>query len=92
MRETFIWRDGKLIPKDQAPPPPSRKVHGAMPDIQPFQSPIDGSVISSRPHLAAHNRRHGVIDTGDDKTVLQKRKPYEPQGLVEDIRRALGDG
>jgi hypothetical protein len=36
-----------------------------MPDIQEFVSPVDKSVISSRPKLEAHNRRHGVTNMAD---------------------------
>lgn len=36
-----------------------------MEDIKPFVSPIDKTVISSRPHLEAHNRKHGVTNIAD---------------------------
>lgn len=38
-----------------------------MPDITEFQSPIDGSMISSRSQLRAHERRHNVRQAGDFK-------------------------
>ena len=34
-------------------------------DIEPFISPIDKRVISSRSHLRAHNAEHGVTDSRD---------------------------
>lgn len=40
--------------------------------IEPFQSPIDGSVISTRAQLAAHNTRHGV--TNDLDSLREKTK------------------
>ncbi len=36
-----------------------------MRDIEAFVSPIDGTVISSRPKLEAHNKEHGVTNIGD---------------------------
>jgi hypothetical protein len=36
-----------------------------MKDIDPFVSPIDQTVISSRPQLEAHNKRHGVTNIAD---------------------------
>jgi len=33
--------------------------------IEPFKSPIDGSVISCRSQLRAHNKKHGVTDIRD---------------------------
>jgi len=34
-------------------------------DIEPFVSPVDGTVISSRPHLREHMHRHGLAPTED---------------------------
>jgi len=36
-----------------------------MGDIEPFVSPIDGAIISSRPHLREHMRKHGVTHSSD---------------------------
>jgi hypothetical protein len=38
--------------------------------MQPFQSPIDGKMITNRDELSAHNKEHEVYQLGDD----QKRK------------------
>lgn len=38
-----------------------------MSDITPFVSPIDGSEISSRSGLKAHEQKHGVKQNGDMK-------------------------
>lgn len=38
-----------------------------MPDITSFVSPIDGTEISSRSKLKAHEQRHGVKQCGDFK-------------------------
>lgn len=37
-----------------------------MPDIAPFVSPLDHSVISSRSGLRDHEKRHGVKQVGND--------------------------
>lgn len=45
--------------------------HQVMPDLNGayakggFESPIDGTWISSRSQLREHNKRHGVIQSGD---------------------------
>lgn len=36
-----------------------------MPDIEPFVSPIDGSVITGRRALEEHNKRHNVTNVAD---------------------------
>ncbi len=41
------------------------KNHLIMPDIKEFRSPITGEIISSRPKLKAHNRKHGVTNSED---------------------------
>lgn len=39
-------------------------------DVQPFRSPVDGTIISSRAGLVAHNQRHGV--TNDPDSLREK--------------------
>lgn len=52
-----------------------------IPDIEPFKSPIDGSIINTRRQLEAHNRRHGVSNDLDSlreqtqKVLERQRKP-----------------
>lgn len=36
---------------------------GVLPDIEPFVSHVDGTVIGSRRSLREHNRRNGVVQT-----------------------------
>lgn len=63
---SWIQIDGKLIPKEEYR---GNNVRGpsihVLPDITPIQSPIDGSVINTRPQLAAHNKRHNVTNSAD---------------------------
>ena len=51
-------------------------IHG---DIQPFVSPVDGTVISDRKQLREHNRRNNVVNTHEfDQSFLdRKRKERE---------------
>ena len=54
----------KLIPAEEYVRP-KPKTHMVMPDIEPFQSPVDKSYITTRPQLEEHNRRHGVTNHAD---------------------------
>jgi len=54
----------KLVPRDQYVRP-STKTHDIQPDIAPFISPIDKSVISSRSQLREHNKKHNVTNASD---------------------------
>lgn len=66
MRKTWVQdpETGKLIPREEycAHKDGYPAIQG---DIEPFVSPVDGSVISSRSRLRAHNARHGVTDSRD---------------------------
>ena len=90
---TYVWHRGigKVVPKEDAPPDPrERKAPvNLMGDIEPFVSPVDGKPVMSRAARREHNRRHGVVDIGNDQGVFKRKTPYEPRGVGEDIKRAF---
>jgi hypothetical protein len=65
MRKRFVQdpQTGRLVPREEYRRP--QPVHGILPDIEAFVSPVDGRVISSRPRLREHNAEHGVAQHGD---------------------------
>ena len=56
---------GKLLPRSEYVRPKENKSAMVMNPLQDFKSPIDGQIISSRPQLEAHNRKHGVTNSAD---------------------------
>jgi hypothetical protein len=64
MRETYVLRDGKLVPKSTAAPLNSGVFH-VMADIAPFKTQ-DGTPITSRSQLRAYEQQHGVKQVGND--------------------------
>ena len=54
----------------------SRKQESAyvQPDIQPFLSPIDGTIISSRGGLRRHMQKHDVVMTDDYRESRESRR------------------
>lgn len=53
-----------------------------------FESPIDGSFITSRSQLREHNKRHDVIQTGDVRgeqlrEMVKKRMRYNPESRTQ---------
>jgi len=60
---------------------------GIIPDIKPYTSQIDGSVIESRSQHRNHLKQHGCIEVGNEKQ--QQRKPEEPKGLKDVIGREV---
>jgi len=61
-RETYVLRDGKLVPKAEAPP---RGGMQYVPDISPFETQ-DGTHISGRRALREYERRTGTRQVGND--------------------------
>lgn len=83
MRETFVYRDGKVVEKQFARP----LSEGAffMPDITPFVTQ-DGVPISSRSELRAYEQRNGVRQTGRDYSGSEKPAGWD-QFVKRDIER-----
>lgn len=65
MRDTYVLRSGKLIPKSQATPLPSKGYFSVIPDIAPFVTQ-DGTPITSRRSLREYEQAHGVRQVGND--------------------------
>ena len=85
-RQKFNKETGKheLVPVDDA----ARKadgiaVHG---DIEPFRSPIDGTVISDRKQLREHCKRHGVVPAAEFSPEFYARKAKERERLYNGER------
>jgi len=71
----------KLIPKAEYYPQEKVSVQ-IMPDIQPFVSPVDGKVITSRTKLRAHNREHGVTNIRDYGEETRMKGELERQKRI----------
>ena len=74
------WRQdaktGKLIPIDGAARnrDAGAAIHGT---IEPFVSPVDGSIISDRKTLREHNLRNNVVNTQEFSKEYYVRKEKE---------------
>jgi hypothetical protein len=64
-----------------------RENYGIIPDIKPYTSQIDGSVIESRTQHRNHLKQHGCIEVGNEQQ--KQRKPEEPKGLKDAIGREV---
>ena len=63
-------------------------------DIQPYVSPIDGTVIGSRSAERQHNFRHGVsndIDSLREKTRRQNEQPVQTERDRHERKLAIKD-
>ena len=50
-------------------------------DIEPFVSPVDGTVISDRKQLREHNKRNNVVNTAEFSPEFLERKREERERL-----------
>ena len=68
------------------------------PDITPFLSPIDGTIISSRGGLRRHMKKHDVVNTSDYKEHTAKaakeremRNNGTHPALIAERKRTISD-
>jgi hypothetical protein len=64
-----------------------RQNFGIIPEIQPYRSQIDGSMITSRKQHRNHLKENKCIEVGNEKQ--QNKKPEEPKGLRDAIGKAV---
>ena len=73
------WRQcsktGKLIPIDESAR--KRDGHAIHGDIEPFVSPIDGTVISDRKQYNEHCKRHNVVPSAEFTPEFYAEKAKE---------------
>lgn len=81
MRKRWVYINGEAVPADEAQYAPVSAI--VMPDIQPYRSMVDGSIISSRSRHREHLRAHGVVEVGNEKMTY--KAPAPPPGLKETI-------
>ena len=78
MRETYVLRNGELIPKSTAAPL-SRGYFNVLPDIRPFTTQ-DGTHISSRSGVRAYEQKHGVRQVGNDFATQHRELRQKVRG------------
>lgn len=86
----WVYIGGEAIPADRFDPEPVADYH-VMPDIQPYQSMCDGSMITSRSQHREHLRAHGVIEMGNEAPQSKPadiRKTGVKQELLQSIQQA----
>jgi len=82
-RRSWVYINGEAIEKGEYDAEPA--AHYVMNDIQPYQSMIDGSMITSRSRHREHLQAHGCIEVGNEK--MQNRAPAPVESQRRDILR-----
>lgn len=82
MRKTYVYVDGKLVEKGSDEH--LDKLYGpyVMPDIQPYKSMIDGSMIASRSRHREHLQQHGCIEVGNESMETKLAPPKDTRKEV----------
>ena len=90
MKRTYRRIDGETV---EVTSQLNRRRNGILiiPDIQPFQSPVDGSWVTSRKERRAHNRRNECEDVGNDPAFVNPvfERQYDERQLREDVARSV---
>ena len=93
MRKSYVQIDGKLYEKGTEPLSGGVMV---MPDIKPYKSMIDGTMITSRSQHREHLKKHGCQELGNEP-LKYLDKPYtgipdaDPKGRKELIRAQVNE-
>lgn len=94
MRRRWIYKDGIAYEIDDADVQAKTEAgYFVVPDIQPYQSMVNGEWITSRSRHREHLREHGLSsnnEVGNDKNVLNAapRPKAPPPGLSEALARS----
>ena len=92
MRKRFVQINGELVEVGVYSGQP-KVAPDIMPDIKPYISQVDGSLITSRSRHREHLKAHGVVEVGNDKSILNaKPQPIPdvaPQQRKEVIRAQI---
>lgn len=87
MRETYVWRDGEIVPKHSVSA--RQRVH-VLSDDAVIKSQFDGKVYTSKARYRAEMKARGLIEVGNERREFEP-KPYEPPSFEHDIRRVLSE-
>jgi hypothetical protein len=88
VRRRYIQIKGELV--EVTPdyvPEPRADIH-IMPDIKPYRSMADGSMITSRSKHREHLKVHNCIEIGNETKHLQPKPITSPPGLKDAIIQA----
>lgn len=80
MKRRFIYDREKdqMVEVSQDYRPERPVSYHVMPDITPYVSMIDGSVINSRSRHREHLKAHGCEEVGNDSSLSRKPQPLKP--------------
>lgn len=91
-RETYVMRNGKLVPKRLAAPrqaPSGKRVHVISDEMPPTKHMATGRIHTSKARFRADTRASGCVEVGNDPAISRPRPRPQPHGVHESVRQAL---
>ena len=85
-RKRWIYIEGEAVELGNRPDP---QAHYIMPDLQPYQSMADGSIITGRRQHREHLRQHNCIEIGNE--VMETKKVPPSDNRREVLRAQLAN-
>ncbi len=76
MKRTYVFVDGEFVERRKDA---KGQYHYVQPDIQPYKSMVDGSMITSRSQHRRHLKAHGCEEVGNDDPSkhIRHEKPVD---------------
>ena len=90
---TLVYRNGKLVDKNIAGP---RHASDPAPSVisdtmQALRHMGTGRMLDSKSQFRADTRASGCVEVGTDPAALRSAPRPEPQGVRDDVQRALAE-
>ncbi len=88
----YVYRNGKLVDRDTAPPRHSGPVRGVISDAMgtALRHPITGKLMDSKSQFRAVTRAHGCVEVGNDRQVDSRRmEGFDSRSRKADIAHAI---
>lgn len=91
---TFVFRDGQMIDKRQAPRAASNRSHLPCPMVISDQlgdvwNPVNGKTYDSKSRYYAAVKAAGCEIAGNDPAVSRAPVHHEPEGVEADIKQTI---
>lgn len=90
MRTTYVMRDGQLVPKSEAAPLSGGRAsfHVIGDSMDAVRHPRTGKFYDSKSAFRAENRRHGLIEVGNEFNAITRREPGRLPSSAADVAMA----
>jgi hypothetical protein len=91
IRDTYVMRDGKLVPKRLAArrDVPAR-VHITSDTMEPLRHMVTGEILDSKSAFRARTRAAGCEEVGNERAASRAR-PTDLTPVELDIKRAIAE-